>query len=88
MSKFSNPRSKYSTQKKPPKKPISFRLEQYLYNQVYAISSGDMTAFYEDAIIEKLFRDLEHNKAVEEKTKNAPKRLMIGGELRAKEQQN
>ena len=86
MSKFSNPRSKYSTEKKLPKKPISFRLEQDLYNQVYAISSGDMTAFYEDAIIEKLFRDLEHNRVIEEKTKNAPKRLRVGGELRVKEQ--
>ena len=67
MSKFSNPKSKYSREKKAPKTPQSLRLDSDLYEQVKDISFGNMTEWYIDAIKEKLERDSDINEAINNK---------------------
>lgn len=69
MGKFSNPKKKYSTEKKPPKEPVNFRLDLEYFNQVHDIASGNMTEWWTDAVIEKLDRDRAINEEINNKIK-------------------
>ena len=65
--KSTNPKKKYSNEKKPPKEPVSFRLDLELFEQVKSISYGNMTEWYVDAVAEKLERDRVINEAINNK---------------------